>query len=132
MLRPWLAFASLLVVSSSLVTFVSSSAFAHHGNASYDSKEVTVKATVTAWIWSNPHTILKFDATDDKGNVVHWIGEWDAPPTLVNFGITAKSIKVGDQVSVYMDAVAKSGQPVGRVRKVTLPDGQVLSMGNEK
>jgi hypothetical protein len=114
------------------VTFVSSSAFAHHGNASYDSKEVTVKATVTAWIWSNPHTILKFDATDDKGNVVHWIGEWDAPPTLVNFGITAKSIKVGDQVSVYMDAVAKSGQPVGRVRKVTLPDGQVLSMGNEK
>jgi hypothetical protein len=75
---------------------------------------------------------LKFDATDDKGNVVHWIGEWDAPPTLVNFGITAKSIKAGDQVIVTMDAVAKSGLPVGRVRKVVLPDGEILSMGNEK
>jgi hypothetical protein len=120
------------LLTVAILIFASTSAFAHHGNASYDSKEVTVKANVTAWIWSNPHTILKFDVTDDKGNVVHWIGEWDAPPTLVNFGITAKSIKVGDQVSVYMDAVAKSGQPVGRVRRVTLPDGQVLSMGNEK
>jgi hypothetical protein len=73
-----------------------------------------VKATVTAWIWSNPHTILKFDATDDKGNVVHWIGEWDAPPTLVNFGVTGKSIKSGDQVTITMDAIAKAGAPVGR------------------
>jgi hypothetical protein len=112
--------------------FVSVSVFAHHGNSAYDPKTVIVKAIVTAWIWSNPHTILKFDVTDDKANVVHWIGEWDAPPTLVNFGITAKSIKTGDQVTVTMDAIAKSGLPVGRVRKVVLPDGQELSMGNER
>jgi hypothetical protein len=111
--------------------FISGSAFAHHGNAAYDLKTVTVKATVTAWIWSNPHTILKFDAMDEKGNVVHWVGEWDAPPTLVNFGITAKSMKAGDAVTVTLVVVAKSGLPVGRVRKVVLPDGQELSMGKE-
>jgi hypothetical protein len=120
------------LLTTAALVLVSTSAFAHHGNAAYDAKTVTVKATVTAWIWSNPHTILKFDATDDKGNVVHWIGEWDAPPTLVNFGITAKSIKAGDQVTITMEGIAKSGQPVGRVRKVILPNGQVLSMGNEK
>ena len=113
-------------------TFVSGSTFAHHGNAAYDLKMVIVKGTVTAWIWSNPHSILKFDATDDKGNIVHWLGEWDAPSTLVNFGITAKSMKAGDQVTVTMEGIAKSGLPVGRVRKVILPDGQVLSMGNER
>ncbi len=128
MMRKFLA---CLLTAAALV-LVSTSAFAHHGNAAYDPKTVAVKATVTAWIWSNPHTILKFDATDDKGNVVHWIGEWDAPPTLINFGITAKSIKAGDQVTITMEGIAKSGQPVGRVRKVVLPDGQVLSMGNEK
>jgi hypothetical protein len=112
--------------------FVSGSAFAHHGNSAYDLKTVTVKATVTAWVWSNPHSILKFDATDDKGNVLHWLGEWDAPSTLVNFGITAKSIKAGDQVAVTMEGIAKSGLPVGRVRKVVLPDGEVLSMGTER
>jgi hypothetical protein len=110
---------------------ISGSVFAHHGNAAYDLKTVTVKATVTAWIWSNPHTILKFDATDEKGNIVHWVGEWDAPPTLVNFGITAKSMKAGDVVTVTLVGVAKSGLPVGRVRRVLLPDGQELSMGKE-
>ena len=56
---------------------------------------MTVKGTVTAWVWTNPHSFLKFDAKDDKGNVVHWLGEWNAPSTLVNFGITAKSFKAG-------------------------------------
>lgn len=112
--------------------FFSISASAHHGNAAYELQKITVKATVTAWVWSNPHTILKFDAKDEKGNVVHWLGEWDAPSTLVNFGITAKSIKPGEEVTVTIDGIAKSGQPVGRVRKVVLPDGQELSMGNER
>jgi hypothetical protein len=112
--------------------FASMPTFAHHGNAAYDLKKVAVKGTVTAWVWSNPHTVLKFDAKDDKGNVVHWVGDWDAPSTLVNFGITAKSMKAGDEVTVTMEGIAKSGSPVGRVRKVVLPDKQELSMGNER
>lgn len=106
--------------------------FAHHGNAAYDSKTVTVKGTVTAWVWTNPHTFLKFDAKDEKGNVVHWLGEWNAPSTLINFGITAKSFKAGEDVTVTMVGMSKTGQPVGRVTKVILPDGQELSMGSER
>ena len=106
--------------------------FAHHGNAAYDSRTVTVKGTVTAWVWTNPHTFLKFDAKDDKGNVVHWLGEWNAPSTLINFGITAKSFRVGEDVTVTMTGMSKTGQPVGRVTKVILPDGQELSMGTER
>ena len=34
---------------------------AHHGNASYENKEVTIKGKVTNWIWSNPHTFLMLD-----------------------------------------------------------------------
>ena len=89
--------AALLSISGSLL--------AHHGNAAYDSKTVTVKGTVTAWVWTNPHTFLKFDAKDDKGNVVHWLGEWNAPSTLINFGITAKSFRVGEDVTVRVEAI---------------------------
>ena len=106
--------------------------FAHHGNAAYDGKSVTVKGTVTAWMWTNPHTFLKFDAKDDKGTVVHWIGEYNAPSTLINFGFTAKTFKPGDEVTVTMTGMAKNGSPVGRVTKVVLPDGQEMSMGNER
>jgi len=101
--------------------WVSGSLFAHHGNAAYDNKTVTVKGTVTAWVWTNPHTFLKFDAKDEKGNVVHWLGEWNAPSTLINFGITAKSFKAGEEVTVTMTGMSKTGQPVGRVTKVILP-----------
>ena len=76
--------------------------FAHHGNANYVSKAVTVTGTVTAWVWSNPHAILKFDAQDDKGNVVHWVAEEAAPYTLVNSGFSKDTFKVGDKVTVNM------------------------------
>jgi len=104
---------------------VSMPLLAHHGNASYESKQITIKGTVTAWIWTNPHSFLKVDVTDDKGNVTHWICENNAPSTLVNFGYTAKTFKPGDQVTVVMDATAKN-TPVGRVSWVQLASGQVL------
>src|SRR5260370_3002433 len=85
LMRGFLAGVALLSISGSL--------FAHHGNAAYDSRTVTVKGTATAWVWTNTHTFLKFDAKDEKGDVTHWLGEWNAPSTLVNFGITAKSSK---------------------------------------
>lgn len=119
------------LIAAALLWFAASVS-AHHGNAAYDSKTVTVKGTVTSWDWKNPHTFLKFDAKDDKGNVVHWLGEWNAPSTLINFGITAKSLKPGDEVTVTMYGMSKTGQPVGRINKVILPDGQELSMGNER
>ena len=63
--------------------------FAHHGNASYDStKTVTVKGTVTDYIWSNPHVLLKVDAKDNSGNTVHWIIEAQNPLSQTEVGWT--------------------------------------------
>jgi hypothetical protein len=100
--------------------------FAHHGNASYDGKSVTIKGTVTAWLWTNPHTFLKVDVTDDSGNVTHWICENQAPSTLVNFGFTAKTFKPGDMVTVVLAATSKN-LPVGRISKIILPNGYVMN-----
>lgn len=100
---------------------------AHHGNAAYDtSKTITVKATVTEWFWANPHCFLRLDAKDDKGNVVHWSIEASNPSDMVNLGWSNKSFKPGDEVTASFNPV-KSGAPVGRILKVVLADGQVLS-----
>ena len=101
--------------------------FAHHGNASYENKEVTIKGKVTQWLWTNPHTFLMLDVTDANGKVVHWVCENNAPSTLVNFGFTAKTFKAGDEVTVVMAAVAKSGAPVGRINRIILADGYVMN-----
>jgi uncharacterized protein DUF6152 len=96
---------------------------AHHGNASYENKAVTLKGTVTKWLWTNPHSFLFLDVTDANGKVVHWVCENQAPSTLVNFGFNAKTFKAGDQVTVIMAAVARNGAPVGRISKVILANG---------
>ena len=50
----------LSAISLVVVGFLAASVplSSHHGNASYDStKTVTVKGTVTDYIWSNPHAM---------------------------------------------------------------------------
>ena len=100
---------------------------AHHGNASVENRTVVMKGTVAEWLWTNPHTFLKFDVKDESGNVTHWSAEWNAPSTLVNFGFTARTFKAGNQVTVTLSGVAKSGAPIGRLKSVLLPDGTLMS-----
>ena len=115
---------SSLLVAVGLLA-VSTPLFAHHGNASYDAEEVTIKGTVTAWLWVNPHSFLRVDVEDENGNVVHWVCENNAPSTLVNFGFTAKTFTPGDEVTVVMSATSKT-LPVGRITRVILADGYVM------
>jgi hypothetical protein len=111
-----------------LVLFAGSTPLlAHHGNASYENKEVTIKGKVTNWLWTNPHTFLMLDVTDENGKVVHWVCENQAPSTLVNFGFNAKTFKPGDDVTVVLAAVAKNGQPVGRINRIILANGFVMN-----
>jgi Family of unknown function (DUF6152) len=112
------AVAGLLAVSLPL--------FAHHGYASYDTdRKVTLKGTVTRWIWSNPHCLLQLDVTDDTGHVVHWVAETENPTAMSRAGWTDKSLKVGDQITLTALPV-KSGAPVGRIIDVILSNGQKL------
>ncbi len=85
---------------------------AHHGNAAYDAdKIITVKGTVTAYVWSNPHVFVKIDGKDDSGNVVHWIVEGQNPVSMTQIGWTNNTFKPGDVVEI--DAIpAKNGNPV--------------------
>jgi hypothetical protein len=88
--------------------------FAHHGNASYDStKTVTVKGTVTDYIWSNPHVFLKVDAKDNSGNALHWIIEAQNPLSQTEVGWTKNTFRPGDEVVVEV-IQAKNGLPYGR------------------
>lgn len=102
---------------------------AHHGNASFDtSKRVTLKGTVTEWIWANPHCFLKMDAIDDTGSVRNWALETQNPTAMTQRGWSRKSFNIGDQVTVVLEAV-KNGAPIGRIVNVKLPDGATLDAG---
>ena len=115
-----------IVVVAGLLT-MAVPVLAHHGNASVENKTVVMKGIVTEWLWTNPHTFLKFDVKDESGTVKHWTAEWNNPSTLVNFGFTARTFKAGDEGTVTLSGVAKSGAPIGRLKSVLLPDGTLMT-----
>jgi hypothetical protein len=100
---------------------------AHHGTgvAYQVDKEVTLKGTVTQWIWANPHCGLLFDVTNDKGEVVHWGAELANPHALSEAGLSKDIFKPGDQVTV-MGNPARSGAPRLQLKMVTTADGREL------
>jgi len=100
---------------------------AHHGTGvAYETeKEVTLKGTVTEWIWANPHCGLLFDVTDEKGNLVHWGAELGNPHALSESGLNKDIFKPGDSVTV-LGHPARSGAPRVSLSRVTLADGRVL------
>ena len=100
--------------------------FGHHANAVFDvGKRLTLKGTVVEWFWANPHCLLRFDVKDDSGQVVHWVGETQAPPNMIPGGWTKQSFKPGDEVTVTVEP-AKSGRTVGRILQAVLPNGKTL------
>ena len=113
-----------VIVLLSLI--VSLPALAHHGNAAYEAKTITLKGTVTAWLWTNPHVLLKFDVKDDGGNVLHWVGELVAPSNMINFGFTSATLKPGDEITIVSSGVARSGAPIARLAQIILPNGQIM------
>ena len=102
---------------------------AHHGASAFDTrKRITMKGTVAEWFWANPHCVLRFDVSNDKGDVEHWLAEGSNPADMVNNGWTKLSVKPGDQLSVTVMPV-KNGRPIGRIVEVVLPNGQRLGSG---
>src|SRR5438094_37065 len=116
---------SLLVLLS-----VCGSAFAHHGAAAYDrSITLTLKSTVTEFVFHNPHILISFDAPDDQGKVIHWVAEGGSSTGLARRGWTWKTLKVGDQVTVVGNpARGMEGKEkrVMALTRVILPNGQVV------
>jgi hypothetical protein len=106
---------------------VSTPLFAHHGNSAYDmSKSVPVKATVTKFEYSNPHTQIYYDVTDDKGTVEHWVAETTNPAMLNRVGWSRDSLKPGDEVTLFVNP-NKVGAKVTFLQKVVFPDGKELT-----
>jgi len=108
------------------VLAVSSPVLAHHGNAAYDPTVTVLKsATVTKLAWANPHTIVQFDVTDEKGEVTHWSAELGSPSALGLIGWNKTSLQPGDVITVYIHQ-AKTKNLVGRIEHIVLADGSQL------
>ena len=104
-------------------------ATAHHSFVMFDtSKQVTLSGTVTSFEWTNPHTYIEIDASEDGGAVKHWSIELGSPSILRNSGWKHDTLKSGDKVTLIINPL-KNGTPGGLLLQATLSDGRKLGNG---
>jgi len=100
---------------------------AHHGGVAYETgKRITLKGTISNFEWTNPHSQVHLDVTDDNGKVAHWDFETQPPSILVHAGWHRDSLKPGDQVTLVA-VPAKNGSTIGILNKVVLASGEELT-----
>ncbi|HXD21194.1 MAG TPA: DUF6152 family protein [Vicinamibacterales bacterium] len=95
----------LLVCAASalmVVALADGRAFAHHSaTATYvHGQVVKVEGTLKEFIWRNPHSFMRIEATDAKGEKQVWVVEGAAPQQLTEGGLTASTLRAGDRVIV--------------------------------
>ena len=104
--------------------------FAHHGGAQYDTKHpVTVTGTVTEYMFTNPHVQIHFEVTNENGSVDKWIAETASPQRLYSFGWNAKTLKVGDKITVT-GAQLKDGNKIVTIIKLVGGNAPTLTTGS--
>lgn len=115
-----------------LLTIVGATAggqlLAHHSFAAqYDaSKAVRLMGTLTKVEWTNPHIYFYLDVKDENGQVVKWSCEAGSPGALSRRGFKRGNLKIGD--TIIVDGYrARDGSHLVDARRVTLPDGRIVS-----
>ena len=121
----------ILIMGVVAVLIVSGATFAHHGTASYDTKNVvTVMGTITDFLFVNPHVQLHFDVKNDKGEVEKWQAELTAPNKLSRAGWDKHTLKPGDSITAS-GYVSKNDPHTMWINKLIGPNGEALHLFEE-
>ena len=116
-----------LMIAAMLLAAVIPLAAHHSFAAEFDaSKALRVTGALTKIEWTNPHTYFYLDVKDESGTVVRWACEAGSPGALSRRGFKRGDIKLGD--TIVVDGYrAKDGSHLMDARRVTLPDGRIVS-----
>ena len=121
----------LAFLAFGLVAFPVLPLLGHHSFAAeFDgSKAIRITGALTKIEWTNPHSYFYVNVKDSQGNVVNWSCEAGAPGALSRRGFKRGDVKLGDTI-VVDGYLAKDGSHLMDARRVTLPDGRIISGGS--
>ena len=98
---------------------------AHHSWPVDMSKLVTVKGTVTEFVWENPHPMITLEVRATDGKTEKWMVGGPAISRMEGIGWTKTTVKPGDVITGVGHQFG-DGQKIIRLERVTLPDGKEI------
>ena len=98
---------------------------AHHSWPVDQSKLVTVKGTVMAFAWENPHPMITLEVRTDDGKLEKWSVGGPALNRMEANGWSKTTLKPGDVIT-GIGYQFSDGQKIIRLERVVLADGKEL------
>jgi hypothetical protein len=119
--------AALMVAAAALAA--AGTAQAHHSFAMFDQEHpIEIAGTVVEFRYTSPHSFILLGVPDKGGAGAVWNLEGPAPSILSRDGMSAKSIKPGDELILMVDPL-RSGAPGGAwsVTRTRFKDGRPVA-----
>ena len=116
-----------LITGLALLSLLSLPSFAHHSGAMFDYTQlVEVSGVVKQFQYTNPHSWLIIDVTNDDGSVTTWGFEAEGPTTLTRSGIRKSTLPPGTKITITGHPM-KDGRSAAAWVVAELEDGTVLN-----
>jgi hypothetical protein len=98
-------------------------AYAHHSFAAtyVVDKEIKIEGKLVEFMYRNPHSFVKLEAQNDKGQVETWAVEWGGGAQLSRDGVSRDTLKPGDHVIVTGNPGRDSAEHRIRMHSITRP-----------
>ena len=120
---------AVLVPGFLVVTLLSAtvSLSAHHQWPVSRNRLVTVKGTVTEFVWSNPHPMITVEVKADGGQAEKWLIGGPAITRMEASGWNRTTVKTGDVITGIGYQFA-DGQKIVRLERVVLANGKEINV----
>ncbi len=118
-----------LMVSAAALTAAGGAAVAHHSFAMFDQEHpIEIAGTVVEFRYTSPHSFILVDVKGKDGASTVWNLEGPSPSILARDGMSAKTLKPGDELVLTIDPL-RSGAPGGAwaLIKTKFKDGRSIS-----
>ena len=100
---------------------------AHHSWPVSYTQLVTVKGTVTEFMWGNPHPMITLEVRTSDGAIEKWVVGGPATNRMEANGWSKTTVKSGDVITGIGYQFA-DGQKIVRLERVILPDGKEMRL----
>jgi len=116
-------------IVSAAVLAAGGTAMAHHSFAMFDQEHpMEIAGTVVEFRYTSPHSFILVDVKGKDGARTVWNLEGPSPSILARDGMSAKTLKPGDELVLTIDPL-RSGAPGGAwaLIKTKFKDGRPIS-----
>ncbi len=106
-----------------VIVMLAGRTYPHHSFAAtyIVDQTATVDGTMVEFLYRNPHSFVKMEARDEKGQVQTWALEWGGAAQLSQDHVTKDQLRIGDHLIVTGNPARDPSEHRLRIKSITRP-----------